>query len=70
MSVAVSQTWAQRHFLAEIPIWFALSRSVAITFSRSDRNLASIGESGISQNTMNEYATVRSPQNRKIYVQN
>lgn len=66
-SHAVSQTCSQRHFLEAIPIWLALRRSVAITFSRSDMNFASIGESGIRMKTMIEYATVRSPQNRKIF---
>lgn len=65
-SRAVSLTWSHRHFLEAIPIWFALSRSVAMTFSRSDMNLASIGLSGMSQNTKREYATVRRPQKRKI----
>lgn len=53
-SQAVSQTWSHRQVLEATPIWLALSRSVAMTFSLSERNLVSIGESGMRQNTTME----------------
>lgn len=52
-SKSVSTTWSHRHVLDATPIWFALSRPTAITFSRSLRYLASIGESGTEDENNN-----------------
>lgn len=62
----LSFRWSHRHSLDMTPIWFILRRSIAISFSWSFRNLASIGESGMKANMTNEKATVITPKKRNI----
>jgi hypothetical protein len=65
-SSTASRVWSHLHFRFTIPIWFARSRSMAISFSPSLRKLASMGESGIQIKAMTENARERQPQYRKM----